>query len=133
MLEAWDTDQGRAMRAAENALRKPISKYKWSPTLRNAGLLRQYWKLELQDALRCVLYLDWRIKLVNMTRCLNSLTKMSSCLSWIFVITSTRLPGLSVAFNRTRMSTANLQIWNLPTIIRQIPSPGFHCPQHSKD
>ena len=49
-LEKWDSDQGRAMQSAEKALRKPLCKYKWSPALRNAGLIRQYWKLRLQDA-----------------------------------------------------------------------------------
>ena len=49
-LEAWDDDQGRAMRAGENALKKPAGIYKWSPSLRNAGLIRQYWKLRLLDA-----------------------------------------------------------------------------------
>ncbi len=50
-LEAWDSDQGRAMRSAETALRKPKGKYQWSPALRNAGIIRQYWKLRLQDRL----------------------------------------------------------------------------------
>jgi hypothetical protein len=50
-LEAWDSDQGRAMRSAENSLGKQKGKYKWSPALRNAGILRQYWKLRLQDQL----------------------------------------------------------------------------------
>lgn len=51
-LEAWDEDQGRAMRAAENVLRKPIRKCPWSPALRNAGIVREYWKLRLRDCLQ---------------------------------------------------------------------------------
>jgi hypothetical protein len=43
-LNRWDRDQGRAMLAAETALRKPPQPYKWSDKLRNAGLLRRYWK-----------------------------------------------------------------------------------------
>ena len=39
------------MRAGENALKKPTSKYPWSPSLRNAGLIRQYWKLRLSDVI----------------------------------------------------------------------------------
>jgi hypothetical protein len=50
-LEAWDADQGWAMKAAENSLRKPSCQYQWSPALRDAGIIRQYWKLHLKDAL----------------------------------------------------------------------------------
>ena len=49
-LEAWDDDQGRAMLNAEKSLQKPPSKSHWSPALRNAGIIRRYWKLRLHDA-----------------------------------------------------------------------------------
>ena len=52
LLEGWDSDQGRAMSGAEKALKKPPQKYQWSPELRNAGILRQYWKLRLFDAVQ---------------------------------------------------------------------------------
>ena len=50
LLEAWDADQGRAMHAAEKSLRKPPCPYEWSPALRNAGIVRTYWKLRIYDA-----------------------------------------------------------------------------------
>ena len=55
-LEAWDSDQGRAMIAAEKSLKKPPSRYAWSPVLRNAGLLRSYWKLRYYDAMHATNY-----------------------------------------------------------------------------
>jgi hypothetical protein len=51
LLDKWDRDQGQAMFSAERSLRKPPCKYQWSPALRNAGLVRQYWKLRLKDAM----------------------------------------------------------------------------------
>ena len=50
-LNRWDRDQGRSMLAAEAALRKPPQPYKWSDKLRNAGLLRRYWKFRHSEAL----------------------------------------------------------------------------------
>lgn len=38
------------MQAAETSLRKQPRKSQWSPALRNAGIIRQYWKLRLFDA-----------------------------------------------------------------------------------
>ena len=49
LLSSWDEDQGRAMRAAEKLLRFPPKLYKWSPRLRNAGVLMRYWKLRLRE------------------------------------------------------------------------------------
>ncbi|KAI2505051.1 hypothetical protein MHU86_9407 [Fragilaria crotonensis] len=48
-LTAWDDDQGRAMLKAENSLRVRPKLYKWSPRLRNAGVLMRYWKLRLRE------------------------------------------------------------------------------------
>ena len=50
-LEQWDTDQGKAMKAAEASLKRQPQRIPWSPNLRNDFLLRRYWKLRLQDAL----------------------------------------------------------------------------------
>jgi hypothetical protein len=49
LLTAWDEDQGRAMRAAESQLATPPKLYKWSPRLRNAGVIFRYWKLRLRE------------------------------------------------------------------------------------
>ena len=38
------------MHAAEKSLRKPPCPYEWSPALRNAGIIRSYWKLRIYDA-----------------------------------------------------------------------------------
>ena len=51
LLEAWDDDQGRAMRHAESSLRRPPQPYQWSAELRNAGILRRYWRLRLRECL----------------------------------------------------------------------------------
>jgi hypothetical protein len=48
-LEAWDRDQGRAMKSAERSLRIPKPLYVWSPQLRNAGIIRRYWRLRLRE------------------------------------------------------------------------------------
>ena len=48
-LEAWDEDQGRAMRYAESSLRRPPQQYQWSADLRNCGILRHYWRLRLRE------------------------------------------------------------------------------------
>jgi hypothetical protein len=50
-LTQWDNDQGRAMLAAEKSLSRPQKKYHWSPTLRNAAIIRLYWKLRLRESL----------------------------------------------------------------------------------
>jgi hypothetical protein len=55
-LNRWDRDQGRAMMAAEAALRKPPQPYKWSDKLRNAGLLRRYWKFRHSEVERHLCY-----------------------------------------------------------------------------
>jgi hypothetical protein len=49
-LEAWDRDQGRAMKKAEKEISIPKQQYEWSPTLRNAGITRRYWRLRLRQA-----------------------------------------------------------------------------------
>ncbi|KAI2496067.1 hypothetical protein MHU86_18439 [Fragilaria crotonensis] len=49
LLIAWDDDQGRAMEHAEKALRVQPKLFKWSPRLRNAGVLLRYWKLRLRE------------------------------------------------------------------------------------
>ena len=48
-LEKWDADQGRAMKYAETSLTKPPKPYKWSPTLRDAGITYLYWRLRLRE------------------------------------------------------------------------------------
>jgi hypothetical protein len=48
-LESWDRDQGRAMQQAERQLSIPRKPYAWSPKLRNAGIVRRYWKLRLRE------------------------------------------------------------------------------------
>jgi hypothetical protein len=48
-LEAWDRDQGRAMKSAEKTLRKRPPKFQWSPELRNAGLKCRYWGICLRE------------------------------------------------------------------------------------
>jgi hypothetical protein len=48
-LEAWDRDQGRAMKSAEKSLRKRNPKFQWSPELRNAGLKCRYWGICLRE------------------------------------------------------------------------------------
>ena len=50
MLDAWNEDQGRAMKHAESILRRPPQKYPWSAELRNCGILRQYWRLRLRKS-----------------------------------------------------------------------------------
>ena len=50
LLEAWDRDQGRAMRHAESEVAKPRRPYAWSPELRNAGILKRYWRLRLKES-----------------------------------------------------------------------------------
>jgi hypothetical protein len=49
-LEAWDRDQGRAMLHAESELAIPSRNYAWSPELRNAAIIRRYWRLRLKEA-----------------------------------------------------------------------------------
>jgi hypothetical protein len=49
-LEAWDNDQGRAMRHAESEIQQPQRPYAWSPQLRNAAILKRYWRLRLREA-----------------------------------------------------------------------------------
>jgi hypothetical protein len=46
-LESWDRDQGRAMKQAEKTLQLPHKSYAWSPQLRNAGIIKRYWRLRL--------------------------------------------------------------------------------------
>lgn len=48
-LEKWDADQGRAMKHAEDLLKRPTKPYEWSPKLRNDGLLYRYWHLRLRE------------------------------------------------------------------------------------
>ena len=48
LIEQWDQDQGRAMQQAEKKLSQPIKQFQWSPQLRSAGLIYQYWKLRLR-------------------------------------------------------------------------------------
>ena len=48
-LEKWDSDQGRAMKYAEDLLQRPKKPYEWSPKLRNVGLLYRYWRLRLRE------------------------------------------------------------------------------------
>lgn len=49
-LERWDSDQGRAMMAAEKSLVTVTDKkYSWSPRLRNSALIRKYWKVRLRE------------------------------------------------------------------------------------
>jgi hypothetical protein len=48
-LISWDLDQGRAMSMAKHRLRKPPKKFAWSPALRNAAIIRRYWKLRLWE------------------------------------------------------------------------------------
>jgi hypothetical protein len=50
-LEAWDRDQGRAMKHAESVIAKPRRPYAWSPELRNAGILKRYWRLRLIESI----------------------------------------------------------------------------------
>jgi hypothetical protein len=49
-LEKWDRDQGRAIQHAENILKKPQPQYPWSPKLRNAGVIKHYWRLRFREA-----------------------------------------------------------------------------------
>jgi DNA-binding transcriptional MerR regulator len=49
-LEAWDNDQGRAMRHAESEIQVPRKVHAWSPQLRNAGMTKRYWRLRLHEA-----------------------------------------------------------------------------------
>ena len=49
LLTAWDEDQGRAMKVSEAALVTRPKQYKWSPRLRNAGVILRYWKLRLRE------------------------------------------------------------------------------------
>jgi hypothetical protein len=50
MLEAWDRDQGRAMRHSERICGNPTQRNYWSPALRNAGLLCRYWNIRFKEA-----------------------------------------------------------------------------------
>ena len=49
LLTGWDNDQGRAMATSEKQLSRPPQKYRWSPILRNAAIIRRYWKLRLRE------------------------------------------------------------------------------------
>ena len=49
-LEAWDRDQGRAMKKAEKEISIPKKQYEWSPILRNAAITRRYWRLRLRQS-----------------------------------------------------------------------------------
>ena len=49
LLTAWDNDQGRAMQHAEMTLQIKPKPYKWSPKLRNAGVIMRYWKLRMRE------------------------------------------------------------------------------------
>ena len=49
LLIKWDNDQGRAMAFAERQLIVPPKKCDWSPQLRNAAIIRLYWKLRLRE------------------------------------------------------------------------------------
>ncbi|KAI2495025.1 hypothetical protein MHU86_19500 [Fragilaria crotonensis] len=51
LLCAWDNDQGRAMMHAEKVLHIQPKTYKWSPKLRNTGVIMRYWKLRLRELL----------------------------------------------------------------------------------
>ena len=51
-LIQWDSDQGRAMKHSEKALRRSPQKCAWSPDLRNTALIRRYWLLRLREALQ---------------------------------------------------------------------------------
>lgn len=62
-LETWDTDQGKAMKAAEASLKRKPHRLPWSPALRNAALLRRYWKLRLDDAPNQSDYLDRMLRI----------------------------------------------------------------------
>ena len=48
-LKKWDEDQGRAMSLGEKSISRPPKLYQWSPKLRNAALMRMYWKLRLRE------------------------------------------------------------------------------------
>jgi hypothetical protein len=50
-LEKWDNDQGRAMQQAESSLSRPRRPFAWSPQLRNACIIRRYWRLRQREAL----------------------------------------------------------------------------------
>ena len=56
-LGKWDTNQGRAMKYAEDLLARPKKPYQWSPQLRNAGLLYLYWHLRQREKLHSDNYL----------------------------------------------------------------------------
>jgi hypothetical protein len=49
LLNKLDADIGQAMKAGESCLCTPTQKYQFSPTLRKAGLLQQYWRNRFQD------------------------------------------------------------------------------------
>jgi hypothetical protein len=49
-LEAWDRDQGRAMKRAEKEISIVRKQYEWSPKLRNAAITRRYWRLRLRES-----------------------------------------------------------------------------------
>jgi hypothetical protein len=49
-LEKWDRDQGRAMKQSpEAAIEQPRRSHAWSPALRNAGIIKKYWRLRLKE------------------------------------------------------------------------------------
>lgn len=48
-LQKWDADQGRAISLGERSLSHPPKQYQWSPKLRNAAIMRLYWKLRLRE------------------------------------------------------------------------------------
>lgn len=50
-LEAWERDQGRAMKKAKRStlLKIPTKLYEWSPQLRNAAIVRRYWRLQSRE------------------------------------------------------------------------------------
>ena len=49
LLNKLDADIGRAMESGEKCLHTPAQKFQFSPTLRMAGLIQQYWRTRFKD------------------------------------------------------------------------------------
>jgi hypothetical protein len=110
-LNGWDRDQGRAMMAAEASLRKPPQLYKWSELLRNAALLRRYWKFRLSEAKEDICY-DGAIERIEAAirqhdEDYRSPKKMKSSQLTRYEPTTTQRRKLLQKHNSTQMNTAS--------------------------
>jgi hypothetical protein len=111
-LIKWDNDQGRAMELSERNLRRPQQKCAWSPTLRNAAILRRYWMLRLRQKLRNEDYtssfLRWQQKVQH----------QDSDSTLPFSVQSIPLEQIRTSRNRVNQKFRHLQKQSVPLRLR---------------